>query len=68
MQVENKLNKDAVRGQALATNPGLKKIRQELIEIEGLYSRIMGIRNAYKALYDAVSRVVALRSTTKEMI
>ena len=52
-------NKESLRGEAIASNSSLKRTRQELIEEEGMYVRLSGIRNAYKSMYDAVSRVVA---------
>ena len=59
-------NKESLRGEAIASNSSLKRTRQELIEEEGMYVRLSGIRNAYKSMYDAVSRVVALRVSSGE--
>ena len=57
-----------MRGEAIASNSSLKRTRQELIEEEGMYVRLSGIRNAYKSMYDAVSRVVALRVSSGEQV
>ena len=40
----------------------LKELRREVIEQEAIHSRLQGLLNAYKAAYDAVSRVVTLRT------
>jgi len=56
-----KPTKEIMRGEAVQSNPHLKKLRQELIEEDALYRRVIGLRDAYKAAYDAVSRIVALR-------
>ena len=40
----------------------LKELRREVIEQEAIQSRLQGLLNAYKAAYDAVSRVVTLRT------
>ena len=61
-------NKESLRGEAIASNSSLKRTRQELIEEEGMYVRLSGIRNAYKSMYDAVSRVVALRVSSGEQV
>ena len=61
-------NKESLRGEAIATNSSLKRTRQESIEAEGMYIRLAGIRNAYKSMYDAVSRVVALRVSSGEQV
>ena len=61
-------NKESLRGEAIASNSSLKRTRQELIEEEGMYVRLSGIRNAYKSMYDAVSRVVAFRVSSGEQV
>ena len=61
-------NKESLRGEAIASNSSLKRTRQELIEEEGMYVRLSGIRNAYKSMSDAVSRVVALRVSSGEQV
>ena len=61
-------NKESLCGEAIASNSSLKRTRQELIEEEGMYVRLSGIRNAYKSMYDAVSRVVALRVSSGEQV
>lgn len=63
---KKKPNKESLHGEAVATNPTLRKIRQDLIETEALWTRVLGMRNSYRAAYEAVSRVVALRTNAKE--
>ena len=41
-------------------------MRKEIIEQEAIHTKVAGLLNAYKAAYDAVSRVVTLRSLGRE--
>jgi len=59
---KRKPTKDEVRGEALDTYPQLRELRREGIEQNALYKKLAGLFNAYKAAYDAVSRVVTLRT------
>ena len=53
--------KDVVRGEILATNPTLNKVKKDLMTTEAKVIYLKGVRESYKTLYDTVSRVVALR-------
>ena len=57
-----KLTRDEVRGAAFDKYNSLKVMRKEIIEQEAIHTKVAGLLNAYKAAYDAVSRVVTLRS------
>jgi len=59
---KRKPTKDEVRGEALDKYPQLRELRRESIEQNSLYKKLAGLFNTYKAAYDAVSRVVALRT------
>ena len=65
---EKKPIKEALRGECLQTYPELKVARMELIEVEALCSRLRGMREAYKSAFDTVSRIVALRTASREQI
>ena len=58
---KKKLTREEVRGAAMATYE-LKELRREVIEQEIVYTRAGGLLSAYKAAYDAVSRIVTLRT------
>ena len=60
--ISRKPTKDEVRGEALDTYPQLRELRREVIEQDSLHKKLSGLLNTYKAAYDAVSRVVALRT------
>ena len=57
-----KPTKDEVRGEALAKYSQLRELRREVIEQDSFHKKLSGLLNTYKAAYDAVSRVVALRT------
>ena len=57
-----KPTKDEVRGEALDKYSQLRELRREVIEQSSLYKKLSGLLNTYKAAYDAVSRIVALRT------
>lgn len=57
-------NQQALRGEAFAVHPQLKKAREELIEAEALYIKLLGLKNQYKSYYETISRVIALRTST----
>ena len=63
---KKKLTRDEVRGAAFDNYPSLKELRREIIEQEAVHTKVAGLLNAYKAAYDAVSRVVTLRSLGRE--
>ena len=62
---QKKLTRDEIRGAVFNTYSSLKELRREVIEQETIYKKVAGLLNAYKAAYDAVSRVVALRTFGK---
>ena len=57
-----KPTKDEVRAEALAKYSQLRELRREVIEQDSFHKKLSGLLNTYKAAYDAVSRVVALRT------
>ena len=57
-----KLTREEVRGAALSKYASLKELRQEVIEQAALHQKMGGLLNAYKSAYDAVSRIVTLRT------
>ena len=59
---KKKLTREEIRGAVMDRYEQLKELRRELIEQEAIHSRLSGLLNAYKAAYDAVSRVVTLRT------
>ncbi len=64
---EKRKTKELLRGEAIDKNPQLKKIRQDLIECEGLYTRINGLAISYKILWETVSRIISLRALEKQV-
>ena len=46
----------------MSTYESLKQLRQEVIEQTALHQKMGGLLNAYKSAYDAVSRIVTLRT------
>jgi|TARA_R110000824_G_scaffold247932_2_gene437011 hypothetical protein len=65
---QKKLTKEELRGAILLTYDGLRELRRDVIELEVAYTRVGGLLNTYKAAYDAVSRVVTLRTMSKDGI
>ena len=59
---KKKLTREEVRGAAMSKYEQLKELRQEVIEQEIVHTRVVGLLSAYKAAYDAVSRIVTLRT------
>ena len=57
-----KPTKDEIRGEIMDRYDQLRELRREVIEQEALRKNMIGLLNTYKAAYDAVSRVVALRT------
>lgn len=62
-QKDKKAVKESLRGEALSVNSKLNQLRKDSIEAEALFVRVLGLRNSYKAIYGAISRVVALRTS-----
>ena len=65
---EKKPLKEALHGEAIANNSLLRKTKQDLIELNGLHARVLGMRDAYKSLWDTVSRIMSLRISGGEKI
>lgn len=63
---KKKLTREEVRGAALDKYDSLRELRREVIEQETIHTKVSGLLNAYKAAYDAVSRVVTLRALGRE--
>ena len=59
---KKKLTREEIRGAVMDRYDQLKELRREVIEQEAIHSRLKGLLNSYKAAYDAVSRVVTLRT------
>jgi len=59
---QKKFTREEIRGAALSTYESLKELRQEIIEQTAIQQKVGGLLNAYKAAYDAVSRIVTLRT------
>jgi len=64
---EKRRTKEVLKGEALDKNSQLKKIRQDLIECEGLYTRINGLTISYKILWETVSRIISLRALERQI-
>ena len=58
-----KLTKEEVRGAVLDRYTELWDLRQTLIEYETIYTKVKGLLIAYTSAFNAVSRVVALRTS-----
>ena len=58
--------KDIMIGIVLNENPQIDELQQRVIEADGASVRVRGMRDQFRTYYDAVSRVVALRTTFKE--
>ena len=56
------LTREEVRGAAMSKFEQLRELRREVIEQEIVHTRVAGLLSAYKAAYDAVSRIVTLRT------
>jgi len=59
---KKKLTREEVRGAAMSKYDQLKELRREVIEQDIVHTRVAGLLSAYKAAYDAVSRIVTLRT------
>ena len=63
---KKKLTREEVRGAALTRYDSLRELRREVIEQEAVHTKVSGLLNAYKAAYDAVSRIVTLRTLGRD--
>ena len=59
---KKKLTREEVRGAAMSTYEQLRELKREIIEQDAIHTRVTGLLSAYKAAYDAVSRIVTLRT------
>ncbi len=60
---KKKLTREEVRGAVLEEFPELWELKQSVIEQEVLYTKVKGLLTAYTSAFNAVSRVVALRTS-----
>jgi hypothetical protein len=60
---KKKLTREEVRGAVLDSYAELWELRQEVIEQEAIYAKVKGLLTAYTSAFNAVSRVVALRTS-----
>ena len=65
---KKKLTREEVRGAAMSTYAQLRELKREIIEQDAVYTRVTGLLSAYKAAYDAVSRIVTLRTYGNDSI
>ena len=65
---KKKLTREEVRGAAMSTYAQLRELKREIIEQDAVYTRVVGLLSAYKAAYDAVSRIVTLRTYGNDSI
>ena len=63
---KKKLTREEVRGAAMSTYAQLRELKREIIEQDAIHTRVVGLLSAYKAAYDAVSRIVTLRTYGNE--
>lgn len=60
---KKKLTREEVRGAVLEEFPELWELKQSVIEQEVLHTKVKGLLTAYTSAFNAVSRVVALRTS-----
>ena len=60
---KKKLTREEVRGAVLDGFEELWELRQAVIEQEAIYIKVKGLLTAYSSAFNAVSRVVALRTS-----
>ena len=60
---KKKLTREEVRGAVLDGFPELWALRQEVIEQEAIHAKVKGLLTSYTSAFNAVSRVVALRTS-----
>ena len=59
---KKKLTREEIRGAAMTNNDQLRELRTKIMGQEAIVTRVGGLLAAYKACYDAVSRVVTVRN------
>jgi len=57
-----KPTKEEIRGQIMADNDELAELSKEIIELEAILKRELGLLKAYDTFYSTVSRIVTLRT------
>ena len=57
-----KPTKEEIRGQIMGENDELSDLSEEIIELEAILKREMGLLKAYDTFYSTVSRIVTLRT------
>ena len=57
-----KPTKEEIRGQIMGENDELSDFSEEIIELEAILKREMGLLKAYDTFYSTVSRIVTLRT------
>ena len=57
-----KPTKEEIRGQIMSDNNELAKLSKEIIELEAILKRELGLLKAYDTFYSTVSRIVTLRT------
>ena len=60
---QKKFTREEVRGAVLDSFPELWEVRQQVIEQEAIYVKVKGLLTSYTSAFNAVSRVVALRTS-----
>jgi hypothetical protein len=63
---EKKPVKELLRVEAFDSNDSLKQAKIDLIEIEAVWIRLVGLRNQFKVYQETISRVIALRTAFRE--
>lgn len=67
-KADRRRTKEDVRGEVMTTDSVVVQKLREKAMLEATLARVIGLRNAYKAAYETVSRVVALRIQSKEEV
>lgn len=65
---DKRMQKEILHGEAIAINPQLKKIKQDLIETTAQLDQVAGLRDSFKVAFETVSRIVSLRISSREVI
>tara|TARA_Y100000310_G_scaffold341182_1_gene439531 strand:+ start:18219 stop:18710 length:492 start_codon:yes stop_codon:yes gene_type:complete len=61
-------NKEMLRAEAIATSELYQRNHSSLTKLEALCTRLVGYRNQYRAYYETVSRIIAIRTSNREEI
>ena len=60
--------KDYLRGEALRNNGKLMDLRDNLLETNAECIRVKGLLNSYSSAFTTISRIVTVRSTSKDQV